>query len=1106
MMKVVKFSLISNYKTLMFNGSFKKGECSMRIRPYVLSVFLAAGTLCAEPVSLETEAALKSWKKTIDGVSLENGWVKIEPTKTDLVKGRGLFGIWRPVHFRKYAGRDVILSVEMMRKDVSSLPDAKYSGSKFLVIYRKNGKKLYSGARERHGSAAWGTQEFRFAVPADGRFVISLGMQGASGLVGVRNLDIRPAENFADLSKAANMGFADAREKDGVGGWSDQGPDNDAAGFDFRKERYANVPFRVIDPAKNNGKSVLVFGSVNFPNGLESACVPVSGDGMKMLYLLHTACWAPRTGGVAGTVTLKGEKGEQRIPVRFLQDLSDQWNPTARKNGLIGAVWNNRTGGSNGLYVSRFPLDLKIGNVREIRLDGGTTGAVWIVAGITLSGSDFPPPKLERFVVRAGDRFRALKRPPTPQILPGSALDFSDLNTGKIERIIINRHGRFAKESEPEKPFRFFAVEVSTNSKDHYVAQDDGRRKLNARAFFKDKERISALVREIRRHGCNMVRLHDMNMVTVRNGVAELNREKLDRWDWCIAECRKNGIYIQLDTMHVQGFSGLSRWSRKGQARNSKFQLLFNPERREEYRIGMKALLEHVNPYTGTALKDDPVLAVLNYCNEQEFAFIITEFPWDAALPEWRKFIGDPSAPIFTKNEWIAKNEKGRKINAFITMKWREMLAWYRKTIHEEIGYKGLGNLWEMTGSMHYNVLRNDLDYVMMHAYHAHVIAGVRQSQASDIGSGLKQFRKLMDSRIAGRPFCVNEYASVYWNRYRYEEPFAVSACAAFQGFDMLLRHGSPIHVVDAERMFPWIMFHDPVTKASLVQTALLYGRGDVQEGKRGVRLTFSEKAVSENRIWYESLNSMQSRLALIARSGLEQTDPGPALRPPAPADDLRIPLAGGASVVENTAGFATSLESGAGTFSLAGQIARLRKAGVISRTNRSDGAYVFENSTGELYINTDRNYMTVNTPRYQGVCGEEKAKAGLRDVSVELLKTRGIVSVASLQKEKGIAGADRLLLVYATNALGNKMTFDDESMRRVRYYGENPTMIETGRFRVELRNVNAEKLKLYPLMMNGKRCAPVKPVSVKNGTFLAEIDTAALPEGPALFFELATK
>lgn len=1078
----------------------------MKFRAYVLlSVFLAVGQLCAEPIPLETEAALKSWTKTIDGVSPEDGWVKIEPTKTDLVKGRGLLGIWRSVNFRKYAGRDVILSVEMMQKNVSGLPDAKYSGSKFLVSFRRNGKMIYPGARERHGSAAWGRQEFRFTVPADGRFVISLGMQGACGLVGVRNLDIRPAESFADLSKAVNMGFADPKEKDGVGGWSDQGPDNDAAGFDFRKARYANVPFRVIDPAENNGKSVLVFGSVNFPNGLERARIPVSGKDMKMLYLLHTACWAPET-GEAGMVTLKGENGEQKIPVRFRQELCDQWNPTAQKNGLIGAVWNNRTGGSNGLYVSRFPVDPKIGNIEEIRLDGGKSGAVWIVAGITLSGSDFPLPKQKRFVVRAGERFRALKRPPTPQILPGSALDFSGLNTGKIERIIINKHGRLARESEPEKPFRFFAVQVGTGLNDHYVSQDDGKRKLNARAFWKDKERISALVREIRRHGCNMLRLHNMDMVTVKNGVAELNREKLDRWDWCIAECRKNGIYIQIDTMHVQGFSGLSQWSREGQARNSKFQLLFDPERREEYRLGMKALLEHVNPYTEMALKDDPVLAVLNYCNEQEFAFIYTKYPWDAALPEWRKFTGDPSAPIFTREEWNAKNEKGRAINAFITMKWREMLAWYRKTLHEEIGYKGLGNLWEMTGSMHYNILRNDLKYVMMHAYHAHAIASVSQSQGSDIGGGLKQFRTLMDARIAGRPFLVNEYASVYWNRYRYEEPFAVSACAAFQGFDMLLRHGSPIHVVDAERMFPWVMFHDPITKASLAQTALLYGRGDVQEGKRGVRLTFSEKAVSDNMIWSDALNSMQSRLALIVRSGLEQTDPRRSLCPPAPADDLRIPLAGGAGVVENTEGFAAARESGAGTFSLAGQIERLRKAGIISRTNRSDGAYVFENSTGELYIDTDRNYMTVNTPRYQGVCGEEKSEAGLRDVSVRLLKTRGIVSVASLQKERGIADAERLLLVYATNALGSGMTFDDESMRKVRYYGGNPTMIETGRFRVELRNVNAEKLKLYPLMMNGKRCAPVKPVSVKNGIFLAEIDTATLPEGPAVFFELAVK
>ena len=1073
------------------------------IRILLLSLLMTGGFLHGEEIPLTSEKNLKSWKKTIQGGSREDGFVQIRPTAEDLVKGKGLLGIWRPVVFKQLAGRDAILSVEMMLDNVSALPNRKFSGSKFMVHFRRGGKVIYRGTRDHLGSAPWKMYEFRFTVPDDGRFNISLGMQ-AKGTVRVRNLQIRVADCFVDFSGSANMGFADAKEKDGTGGWSDQGPENDAAGFDFRKNSYSGVPFRVTDPAKNNGKSVLTFGSVNFPKGIRSVRIPVAGsDGMKMLYLLHTACWAPGSGN-AGTILLKGEKGEQKIPVRFKVDLGDQWNPSHLKNALVGAVWNNRTGGSNGLYVSRFPVKPEIGKIREIQLAGGETGAVWIIAGITLSGTDFPRPKTEKFVVRAGERFRALKRPPTPQILPGSALDFSELNTGKIERIIINRHGRLAKESAPEEPFRFFAAEVSTSLNDHYVAQDNGKKKLNARAFWKDKNRISQLVQEIRRHGCNMVRLHSMDMVTVTDGVATLNSRKLDLWDWCVAECKKNGIYIQIDTMHVQGFSKFNQWMREGQARNAKFQLLFNNAMREEYRIGMKAFLDHVNPYTKTALRDDPVLAVLNYCNEQEFAFINTKFPWDAALPEWRKFIGDPNAPMFTRKEWNTRNEKGKKINAFITMKWREMLAWYRKTIHQEIGYKGLANLWEMTSSMHYNVLRNDLDYVMMHTYHAHAIDCTKQAQGSDIGGGLKQLRTLLDARIAGRPFLVNEYASVYWNRYRYEEPFAVGAYAAFQGFDMLLRHGSPIHVVNGERIFPWIMFHDPICKASLAQTALLYGRGDVQEGKRGVRLTFSEKAVSDNMIWSDALNSMQSRLSLIARFGLEQTDPSPALRPPAPADDLRIPLLGGAQVVENTQGFASSLESKAGSFSLADQISVLRKKGIIDRANRSNGAYVFENSTRELYVDTARNYMSVNTPRFQGLCGEETAKAELRDVSIELLKTRGIVSVASLRKEKPIVDSDRLLLTYATNALCSNMTFENDSMMKVLYYGENPTMIETGRFRVRIRNKNADKLKLYPLLMNGKRCAPVKPLSTKNGTFVAEIDTATLPEGPALFFELA--
>jgi len=1055
----------------------------------------------AERIALETSDVFHGWQKVISGVSLEDGFVKVAPTDGDL-KSKGLLGIWKGIHFPQYAGKPVRFSAEIMLKDVLPLPGAKYAGTKCMVTFDENGQHFYPGIPEMQGTKNWKRYDCVFRVPANGFVSFNLGMQGARGVAGFRNLTIEPAELCVDLSGVANMGFADLVAGDGRGGWSDQGPDNDGAGFDFRKGCYANVPFLVTDPAKNGGKSILTFQSPHFRNGLRNAVIPVPEQKAEMLYLLHTACWDPGS-GFTGTIHLKGSGGEYTIRPELGRDVRDQWNPSAIENGLVGAVWDNKAGGSNGLYVSRFKLPSSLGKIREIRLEGNdSSDVVWIVAGITLSGMDYPFPENQKFVVREGERFRALRRPPTPQVVPGSALDFSSLNTGAVERIIINRHGRIAKESEPEKPFRFFAVELGTGCEDGYSSHDDGKRKLIVPAYWKDKARISAIVQEVKRNGCNMVRLHDFDIVSVKNGVPRFS-PRLDRWDWFIAECKRNGIYVQIDTMGAHGFHEAGYWSWAAE-RNAKFKLLFDENMRKEYVIGMKALMEHVNPYTKLPLRDDPVLALVNLCNEQEFAYII-EKDWSCALPEWRKFIGDPKAPMFTRAEWHEKSEKGRKINAFITMKWREMLAWYRKVMREEIGYQGLTHLWEMTGSMHYNVLRNDLDYVMMHAYHAHTQENcTAQGQGSDIRAGLGMFRILMAARIAGRPFMVNEYASVFWNAYRYEEPFSLAAYAKFQGVDMIVRFGSPLHVVDAPRIFPWIMFHDPVTRASLVQTALLYGRGDVTEGKRGVRLVFSEKAVSENMIWSEAVNSLQTRLALIAKFGLEQTDPAPSLRSPAPADDLRLPLLGGSEVIENTQGFASNQEALVGSFRLPEEVQKLRNDGIISPRNRSNGIHQFETSTQELFVDTERNYMTVNTPRYQGMCGEEKSKAVLRDVSVKLLRTRGIVSVASLQKDKDVADASRLLLVYATNALNSNMTFDGPDLRKVRYYGENPTLVETGRFRVEIRNRNAETLKLYPLMMNGKRCSAIRPVSVRNGVFTAEIDTAVLPDGPALFFELA--
>lgn len=1043
---------------------------------------------------------LKSWTR-YDALQLNNdGLVLTNPEGKD-----GMRGIFRDFPAEAFRGRHLRLTGEW-RGDGIRRMDPRIGGPRIRFALICGKKILYPGVPVKLGTFPWEFFEIRFVVPDScSRMRLFLGFQSGSGTLGIRNLKLEDLGTPVSLRESANMGYADPVAGDGKGGWSDQGPENDASLFRFQQTEYAQVPFSLLSPESNGGRTVLVFRSQKyFPSGLERAELPVSPNAGEAgnLYLLHTACWAQRLGRI-GTIRVEGSGGVQEFTVELNREAADQWNPHQCPNGWIGARWSGRNGTTYGLYVSVFPLKRGLGKIRKITLEKGTADAVWIVAGMTLSREKYPIGKDEsqKFTVQEGPRFRALRLPETPEVIPGSALDFSGLLPEKLERLVINRHGRIARESSPEKSFRLFGAEVSTGSKAAYVSQDDGKPKRVSPPFWKDKESVSRLVREVKRRGYNMLRAHCTDIVTVRNGKAAFNPEKIDLWDWCIAECGRNGIYFQIDTISSTGFSGLPEWSREGKRRFSKFRMLFRKEMREEYKTGLRALLEHVNPYTGKSLRDDPILGILNLCNEQELALAAPDLPWQEALPEWRKFCGDPDAPIFTREEMSAKNAKGRKIKEFMHWKWREMIAWYKKTVREELGCKAVTSLLETNTSIEYNILRNDLDAVMRHSYHAHTTNRCTvQTQSSDLGSSARMLRAMYAGRLIGKPFLVNEYAAVYWNRYRYEEPFAVAAYASFLGFDLLLRHGSVVHFEHGDRIFPWIMHHDPITRASQTAAALLYARGDVREAEKEISLMVSEKEVREKGLWNNHFaSSPQTKLALMVKYGLELSQPGRKA-----SGVFGIPADGGGLGVDNTEGFSYAVEPSAGGTELGALIRRLKQEKLLTKDNRSDGIYRFENATRELYLDAARNFMTVNTPRFQGVAGEEKAKAVLRDVTLELRKNRGAVSVASLQKEKGIREANRLLVIYATNALCSKMTFEDPSMIHVLSYGENPVLIETGTVFLTLRNSHADKLKVYPLQINGRRGRPLETVTCKNGILQLTIDTHQLPEGPALFFELA--
>lgn len=109
-------------------------------------------------------------------------------------------------------------------------------------------------------------------------------------------------EVFVDLSAHANQGFADDGKR---GGWTAQGAD-DFAGMPVGLQECKGVPFQIIDPGANSGKSCLVLrGSerTEFPARIDG--IPVNRK-LARLFFLHASAWK---GDDAGRYRLNYEDG-----------------------------------------------------------------------------------------------------------------------------------------------------------------------------------------------------------------------------------------------------------------------------------------------------------------------------------------------------------------------------------------------------------------------------------------------------------------------------------------------------------------------------------------------------------------------------------------------------------------------------------------------------------------------------------------------------------------------------------------------------------------------------------------------------------------------------
>lgn len=201
-----------------------------------------------------------------------------------------------------------------------------------------------------------------------------------------------------DLRPYATTSFSDEKEGDRKGGWFDQGS-NDFRSVPLGRQSAGGVPFDIIRPAENGGRSCIVLrGGMRpyFPSSVKG----IRAEGkFSRLFFLHTAAWA-FTGRSPGCYRIRYENGKQE-EFRLIcnVNIGDWWNIAPLPEAKTGLMTANSSGHTVGSYVAAWENphpDWKIVSVDVLSAEEARgTEVDWLP-------SDAPVPAL---IALTGERF-----------------------------------------------------------------------------------------------------------------------------------------------------------------------------------------------------------------------------------------------------------------------------------------------------------------------------------------------------------------------------------------------------------------------------------------------------------------------------------------------------------------------------------------------------------------------------------------------------------------------------------------------------------------------------------------------------------------------------
>ena len=790
-------------------------------------------------------------------------------------------------------------------------------------------------------------------------------------------------------------------------------------------------------------------------------------------------------------------------------------------------------------HVFNFPVK-KGENIIIVKVMSGSHGWKFVCGSVPFQAETNRITKIKR-----GEKWRPVKMdsvewtPPITskridqfKIVPGTALDlslqFPPYNVDKTGRLVISGNGKLTFEKDPATPVRLRGFNFAPSP-------------WLGNFYRMTHAELEELAEQIRLNGMNLLRYHFLDKslcgkagppkqgkdrksirdvpMNTSPGTLPINGDFLDRFDYFNKCCRDRGIYILLDIMTEANMGWTASTEPVPMRESFRYGLLISEQYRKNWKAGFDFLMNHVNPFTGKRIIDDPQYIGITFLNEQEHLFSGSAL--GAFTPEWQKFrnpSNQKSVPAFSRELLEANSADGAAARDYLLGEIEKINNFYLDTARES-GFKGLLTNWDMFMRNLEGFARRNMTAVAMHTYfnHPHMVAlspaNYKQQssyakwlrgkmatvgQSSSIDYRNHYLGRVAATRVFGKPFLMTEISHNGYNRFSHEAGLMQGAYAALQGWDSLLPHANTIGLYYGPfRVFDFDNASNPAAKLASLLTAFIWQRGDVAEAKHSVNFTVPEKVVRSPDL-FGSIGSGYNALFMLTKIGssYDEKDHGATLN--ITPDSFTVAQSKGMYVVLSEENLQQQRQ-------LEQIIGELKTLNCLPADNRTDvNAGIFQSETGEIIANVKTHTMTVITPRFEAAVQKENVPVKLNALEIESNSIPCSISAIALDKSATLKQSKRILLVLATMFAAEHSVWSNEKFGAELDVGDMQLVFLSGKFKLNFASANKTAPEVYALNMNGTREQKVE-TRFSNGKLFIDIDTSTLKYGTP-YFEVVFK